>query len=163
MPDVGAARGQGPDRLSSPTRTSVGYFGALRLRDSVLMFRRETGKLNGESFRAFLKPLRPLSAAPGRRVVAIRDNAPCHRSRSRRHREWRTPHAVEFAFDFLPPYRPELNPIERVWKLTRRLCLHNRCFGFLDRVIEAVETQFADWTKPNDTLRRLCNHFRRYV
>src|SRR5438034_3701942 len=26
-----------------------------------------------------------------------------------------------FALDFLPPYSPELNPIERVWKLTRRL------------------------------------------
>jgi len=37
-----------------------------------------------------------------------------------------------------------LNPIERVWKLTRRLCLHNRYFAFLDGVVEAVETQFAE-------------------
>jgi len=137
-----------------PTRKSVGYFGALRLRDGVLVFRRETGKFNGESFWAFLKDLRQVSAAPGRRVVAISDNAPYHRSRM--HREWRTQQAAEFALDFLPPYSPELNPIERVWKLTRRLCLHNRYFGFLDSVVEAVEAQFADWTKPNDTLRRLC-------
>jgi hypothetical protein len=51
---------------------------------------------------------------------------------------------------------PDLNPIERVWKLTRRLCLHNRYFGLLDGVVAAVETQFAEWTKPNDALRRLC-------
>jgi transposase len=137
-----------------PTRKSVGYFGALRLRDGVLLFRRETGKFNGESFWAFLKVLRQVSAVPGRRVVVISDNAQYHRSRL--HLEWRTQHAAEFALDFLPPYSPELNPIERVWKLTRRLCLHNRYFGFLDSVVDAVEVQFADWVKPNDTLRRLC-------
>ena len=58
--------------------------------------------------------------------------------------------------DFLPPYSPDLNPIERVWKLRRRLCLHNRYFGFLDGVVAAVEDQFAEWIKPNDSLRRLC-------
>ena len=61
-----------------------------------------------------------------------------------------------FGLDFLPPYSPQLNPIERVWKLTRRLCLHNRYFAFLDSVVAAVETQFEEWTKPNDALRRLC-------
>jgi transposase len=56
----------------------------------------------------------------------------------------------------LPPYSPELNPIERIWKLTRRLCLHNRYFSQLDEVTRAVETEFANWIKPNNTLRRLC-------
>ncbi|HIH93321.1 TPA: hypothetical protein HA338_04520 [Methanosarcina acetivorans] len=26
----------------------------------------------------------------------------------------------------MPPYSPNLNPIERVWNLTRKLCAHNR-------------------------------------
>lgn len=56
----------------------------------------------------------------------------------------------------LPPYSPELNPIERVWKLTRRLFLHNRYFGFLETVVEAVERQFQTWTDPNEALHRLC-------
>src|SRR5215469_7808270 len=38
-----------------PTRRSVGYFGAVRLSDGTLLFRRETGKFNGESFWNFLK------------------------------------------------------------------------------------------------------------
>ena len=58
---------------------------------------------------------------------------------------WQAP---EFGLDFLPPYSPDLNPIERVTKLTRRLCLHNRYFGLLDSVVAAVEDRFADWTKP---------------
>ena len=60
------------------------------------------------------------------------------------------------ALDFLPPYSPELNPIERVWKLTRRSCLHNRYFGQLSELIEDVENQFDHWHKGNATLRRLC-------
>src|SRR5437764_8793459 len=40
--------------------------------------------------------------------------------RSRLHKEWRATHIEDFVLDYLPPYSPELNPIERVWKLTRR-------------------------------------------
>jgi transposase len=137
-----------------PTRKSVGYFGAVRLRDGVFLFRRETGRFNGETFWEFLKLFRDVSSVPGRRVVAISDNAQYHRSRL--HLDWRLQQAPQFGLDFLPPYSPELNPIERVWKLTRRLCLHNRYFGFLDSVVDAVEAQFSEWTKSNDTLRRLC-------
>jgi len=137
-----------------PTRKSVGYFAAVRLRDGQLLIRRETGMFNGESFWQFLKVFRDYSVVPGRRVLAISDNAQYHRSKL--HLPWRELQAPAFALDFLPPYSPQLNPIERVWKLTRRLCLHNRYFGLLDGVIAAVELQFADWTKPNETLRRLC-------
>ena len=100
-----------------PTRKSVGYFAAVRLRDGKFLFRREAGRFNGETFWEFLKVFREVSVVPGGRVMAIS---------------------------------------ERVWKLTRRLCLHNRYFGFLDSVVAAVEGQFAEWTKPNDALRRLC-------
>ncbi len=119
------------------------------------MFRRETGRFNGGSFWEFLKVFREVSAVPGRRVLAISDNAQYHRSKLHRQRREQK-QAPQFGLDFLPPYSPELNPIERVWKLTRRLRLHNRYFGFLDSVVCAVENQFAEWGKPNDTLRRLC-------
>jgi len=62
---------------------------------------------------------------------------------------------AQFDLDFLPPYSPEL-PIEGVWKLTRRLCLHNRYFQHLNEIIVAVESEFANWTRRNETLRRLC-------
>jgi transposase len=137
-----------------PTRHSVGYFGAVRLRDGKFFYVREARRFNGESFWDFLKLLEEASAVDGRRIVAISDNAKYHRARL--HLPWREQHAAIFALDFLPPYSPELNPIERVWKLTRRLCLHNRYFGFLETVIEAVEGQFAEWAEANEILRRLC-------
>jgi transposase len=65
-------------------------------------------------------------------------------------------HAVDFALEFLPPNSPELNPIERVGKLTRSRCLHNRYFAKLEEVISAVEAEFGNRVRPNDALRRLC-------
>jgi transposase len=137
-----------------PSRHQVGYFAAVRLRDGRFFFRREVGKFNAVTCWQFLQALRAASGRTARRVAVITDNARYHHARL--HKEWREQCAQRFALDFLPPYSPELNPIERVWKLTRRLCLHNRYFPQLDEVTRAVETEFANWLKPNDTLRRLC-------
>jgi hypothetical protein len=62
----------------------------------------------------------------------------------------------DLALLFLPPYSPQLAPIERVWKLARRLATHNRYFASLDEVLIAVESCFDQWQKPNPVLRRLC-------
>ena len=145
---------QNPVLPHHPSRHSIGYFGAVRLRDGRFFFRHEAGKFNAITCWQFLQALRVATIRTARRVVVIIDNARYHHARL--HREWRQQCAQRFALDFLPPYSPELNPIERAWKLTRRLCLHNRYFPQLDEVILAAETEFVNWTKPNNTLRRLC-------
>ncbi len=63
---------------------------------------------------------------------------------------------VTFACTFCPPYSPELSPkSRRVWKLTRRRCLHNRYFATLEEVIPARwHLHFKLWSRPNATLRR---------
>jgi transposase len=70
---------------------------------------------------------------------------------------WRDAQADHFRLDYLPPYSPDLNPIERVWKLTRKLCIHDQYFPTLASLIGAVEQQFTAWAEPNDDLRRLCS------
>lgn len=137
-----------------PTRKGIGYYGAVRIRDGMFVFRREQSRFNAETFQEFLIQLHDVSCASGRKVVVIVDNAKYHHAKL--HEPWRDGHLDRFALDFLPPYSPELNPIERVWKLTRRMCLHNRYFSELDEVIQAAESQFANWTHPNESLRRLC-------
>src|SRR5207253_2260956 len=64
-----------PVLLHHPTRRSVGYFGAVRLRDGKFRFSRETGKFNAMTFFAFLQMLRRTSIRSGRSVVVITDNA----------------------------------------------------------------------------------------
>jgi transposase len=137
-----------------PTRRSVGYFGAVRLRDGKFTFRREVESFNARTFLEFMRSLKQIVRRSNRPAVVITDNAKYHHAVL--HKEWREQNAGVLRLDFLPPYSPELNPIERVWKLTRRLCLHNRYFESLDLVITSVESQFFQWASSNDTLRRLC-------
>jgi transposase len=137
-----------------PGRKSVGYYGAVRLRDGKGLFRQEPGMFDGATFWSFLRQLESASQEVGRRVIVIIDNAKYHHAKL--HANWRQAQSGRFDLDFLPPYSPELNPIERVWKRTRRNRLHNVYFPKLARVVETVEEQFEKWSRPNAELASLC-------
>jgi hypothetical protein len=143
-----------PVILHEPTRKGVGYFGAVRLHDGQFIWRREQDRFSAQTYKEFLIQLYQASRTSCQRVVVIADNAKYHHARL--HRDWREKHFDDLALDFLPPYSPDLNPVERVWKLTRRMCTHNRHFALIDNLIAAVESQFDQWAEPNDALRRLC-------
>jgi transposase len=141
-----------PVLLHAPTRKSVALFGAVNLRQGQLVTQAEP-TFDGLSFGRFLRHLLR-HRARGRRLVLILDNASYHHARLLKP-FWRQQRRV-LRLDYLPPYSPELNPIERVWKLARRLCTHNQYFPELQDLIDAVSRQMAAWRKPNVTLRRLC-------
>jgi transposase len=141
-----------PVVLHAPTRKSVACFGAVGLRTGILVTCFEP-TFNAESFQRFLVSLLK-HRSRGKRLVLVLDNAKYHHARAlepwlNQHRNWLT-------LLFLPPYSPELNPIERVWKLTRRLATHNRHFPALDDIMHAVRERFRIWEKPNRQLARLC-------
>jgi transposase len=143
-----------PVILRKPTRRSVGYYGAVRLRDGKFVYLREEDRFNAETFFRFIKYLRRLTARSSKKIVVIVDNARYHHALL--HKQWREECQGSFRLEFLPPYSPELNPIERVWKLTRRQATHNRYFPYLEVVMMAVEGLFESWRQGSDTLRRLC-------
>jgi transposase len=109
---------------------------------------------NAETCFAFLRQLWAASLRSDRRVVVITDNVRYHHATL--HKEWREAAEPWFMLEFLPPYSPDLNPIERVWKLTRRIATHNRYFPSIEDVVTAVENTFNRWRRGNDALRRLC-------
>jgi transposase len=86
--------------------------------------------------------------------VVILDNAKYHHAKVLR--PFLEMHRDLLALEFLPSYSPQLNPIERVWKLTRKLCTHNTYFDKIEHLIDAVTRQLSSWVTPNETLRRLC-------
>jgi DDE superfamily endonuclease len=144
-----------PVLLHHPTRKSVGYFGAVRLRDGKFLFAREANRFDAMTAWAFLQRLQRRTHQSRRRVLVIIDNAKYHHAKL--HQPWRQAPEGQFELDDLPSYRPDLNPIERVWKLTRKLCIHDVYFLDLEAVTTAVEAQFAQWAQGNETLRRLCS------
>ena len=134
-----------PVLLHAPTRKSIALFGAVNLRSGMLVTM-TASPFNAESFGAFLGEL-ARHRDYRRRNVVILDNAGYH-----------TPemNTKALSLDYLPPYSPELNPIERVWKLLRRLRVHNQYFETLDHLLSEVTEQLVIWARPNDILRTLC-------
>jgi len=141
-----------PILLHEPTRKNVAVFGAVRPDDGRLVTQRGE-KFNADTFLSFLKRLLR-HRRRGHRMVVVVDNARWHHARLLK--PWLKEHKKTMWLDFLPPYSPELNAIERVWKLTRRLCTHNRYFPTLEELVEIVFDQFDEWYKPNQILHRLC-------
>jgi transposase len=144
-----------PVCLHAPTRKSISFFGAVRLRDGKLVMSQPEGMFNAQTCWTFLRRLERVSRQSGREVVVISDNARYHHAVL--HEPWRTEMAPHFRLHFLPPYSPQLNPIERVWKLIRRRCLHNQYFSTLESVVAAIQPTLQMWSRPNITLQRLCN------
>jgi transposase len=82
-----------------------------------------------EAFGAHLRHIgRLYPAETNKRVVLIIDNAPWHRGQPIDEALADNPH---LEFKRLPSYSPQLNVIERFWKLLRRRATHNRLFDSL--------------------------------
>jgi len=136
----------------APTRKSVACFGAVSLSTGKFV-RAMCEKFDALTFEGFLKRLLR-HRSRGKRMVLVLDNARYHHAvllapLLQRHRK-------VLRLLFLPPYSPQLAPIERVWKLARRMATHNRFFATLSELLTAVEQCFDRWRQSNSVLRRLC-------
>lgn len=118
-----APRGQTPihyswdrhDRLSaisaltvSPTRRRLGLY-----------FHLQTENIRGEAAASFLVEVR---RALGRPLLVVWDRWSVHRKAARLLAE---DAARQFDFEYLPPYAPDLNPVEHVWRHTKYADLAN--------------------------------------
>lgn len=141
-----------PIVLQAPTRKSMAIFGAVRL-DTGRLLTMTSDVFNAVTFQSFLEYL--LSRTYRKKIIVmILDNCKYHHAKHLK--PWLEEHRDAIRLEFLPPYSPDLNPIERVWKLTRKLCIHDHYFATLDELLIDVKKQFAPWEKPNRVLRKLC-------
>jgi len=143
-----------PFILHHPTKKSIGYYGAVRIRDGKYIYSREDDKFNGATFFSFMKKLHRIGKRSGRKVGVILDNASYHHAKV--HIKWREKNKDTLLLEFMPAYSPELNPIERIWKQTRRKGTHNRYFKSINELITAVEGVFINWQIRSDDLKTLC-------
>lgn len=110
-----------------------------------------------DSIRSFLS-MHPVP--DGKKYALVMDNAPWHKKTMRLVEQEVVPEYEDIrnsvVFVKLPPYSPDLNPIEQVWRITRRENTHNVFFPSLSLLEETVDSAFGAWAKPNDQLRSLC-------
>jgi transposase len=107
------------------------------------------GPVNGESFRAWVERFLVPTLAPG--DIVVLDNLGSHKGRAVR----AAIRAAGAHLLFLPPYSPDLNPIEQVFSKLKHL-LRKAGARTIDAVIAAIGT-LLDTFRPQECANYLTN------
>jgi transposase len=92
----------------------------------------------------FLTFLKKLVHRRRRKVFLIIDNGPCHRLNEEA-KAWLKKNRHRIELWRLPPYSPEFNGIEGVWKTTKRATTHNRFFESVEDRDAALTATFESF------------------
>ena len=57
----------------------------------------------------------------------------------------------------LPPYSPELNPVEQIWQQLRRKFLSNRCYKNYDEIVEVCCDAWNCFCDEVGNIKNLCS------
>ena len=153
--------GSKPKVKSFPGKSKISYSGFV-IPDTGVLFTKSPDKFDYltsiESVRAFLEDC---PVPTGKKYAIVMDNAPWHKKMYRlivtENRDEYSDIRDKVVFILLPPYLPDLNPIEQVWRITRRENTHNVFFDSIDSLKSVVDHAFAQWHTPNDQLHMLCS------
>ncbi len=61
---------------------------------------------------------------------------------------------------YLPPYSPDLNPIEKFWKFVRQQITHNTYYPKFDDFQTTIVDFLSSFKHPQGVIRNLCNMYR---
>ena len=100
--------------------------------------------VNGECMQIFLDEV--AARHLNDRIVMVLDGAGWHKSES-----LKIPDNVRLLS--LPPYSPELNPVEHIWDDLREKEFHNRVFDCLDSLEDHLEKALHDMEHDHDRIR----------
>ncbi len=96
--------------------------------------------VNVEAMNSFLAEME--KSYPHEEILLIMDGASWHKSK-----DLRVPHNIQILC--LPPYSPELNPIERLWQHVKYHTIRNKLFDSIQSLEDDV-CQFLNTLKPQD-------------
>ena len=152
--------GSAPAVKSFPGRDKVSYSGFV-IPCSGELFVSKPEKFNYATTIASIREFMDAHPAPeGKKYALVMDNAPWHKKTVRLVETEANPEYADIfehvIFVLLPPYSPDLNPIEQVWRITRKENTHNTFFSGINSLEETVDAAFSAWSSPNDQLRSLC-------
>lgn len=109
-------------------------------------FALEVSHSDGETFQAFLDEASRSIPGRRRRHILILDNASWHRRKSTHWNGWEPL--------YLPPYSPDLNPIERLWLVMKSRWFNNYVCRTVDLLIERLDQAILDVIDNPDRVRQ---------
>lgn len=136
---------------SPPVREKTSFLGAMGANNGQLITM-EAAKFCAMSFRTFVEKILKC-AQTGKKILLVLDNARFHHAKINKDFFDRVKDRLELMF--LPPYAPELNPIEFLWKKARRNVTHNRYFESHEFQRQELNKYFCKFRKPNKELTKL--------
>lgn len=89
-----------------------------------------------------------------RKIVLVLDNASPHKSAKTKAYIKSEESRIELLY--LPPYSPDLNPAELVWKDIRACRTHNKYFAAVKELLEEIMDYLKTYSIPNERIKQLC-------
>lgn len=108
---------------------------------------------NAITFKMFLKKV--MHQFKGNKVIMVLDNVRYHHAKVLKPFLEKNKDRIELLF--LPPYSPDLNPMERVWWYMRKKITHNRYTETLSERVKYFWQLFSTFKNPNSFIVQLCN------
>lgn len=132
-------------------QTRLHFVGAINL-ENMNVIAREYETVKSEHVISFLKNLEESSLAS--KIYIISDNGRSNKNKDVE--DYLKRSKIEVVY--LPPYSPNLNPIERLWKIVRESTTYNRCYENFSAFQNAIRTFFfKDIFEIVDVLRQRIN------
>jgi transposase len=149
-----ARRGQQPEVPTSGKRKGYKVFGAIEYFSGRLFSQGIEGRFNSESYQAFLQMI---LAQTTHHLFLIHDGARYHTSASTQ--AFLVVHSDRITAKPLPSYSPDYNPIEYLWKKTKKQATHNKYFKEFAALTVSVEKALAYFATHPDTVLGLFGRY----
>jgi transposase len=133
-----ARRGQQPEVPTSGKRKGYKVFGAIEYFSGRLFSQGIEGRFNSDSYQAFLQMI---LAQTTQHLFLIHDGARYHTSASTQ--AFLAAHSARITEHPLPSYSPDYNPIEYLWRKTKKRATHNKYFKEFAAVVVSVDKALA--------------------
>jgi transposase len=135
------------------SRTRLNIVGAIDLNNISAAIVNRYDKVNSETMQAFFETIRQ-QYPPKKAIHLILDGAGYHRAKDLKEKA----EELNIKLYYLPPYSPNLNPIERLWKVMNEHVRNNRYFSTAKQFREQIDDFFQN-TLPEigDTLTSRIN------
>lgn len=134
---------------TNPGRKRINILGALDYSDFSVVSNLTKEKCNTERVVELLIKIK--EKYPYKKIVIVLDNAKYNHANYTRN----SAKNMKIKLFFLPPYSPNLNMIERLWKFTKKKIVHNEYYEQFDLFVNKVDNYFENLNKYKQELTNI--------
>jgi len=145
-----ARRGRQPEVPTSGKRKGYKVFGAIEYFSGRLFYQGIESRFNSESYQGFLQMIMDQTTA---HLFLIHDGARYHTSQATQ--QFLQLHRARLTVHPLPSYSPDYNPIEYLWKNTKKRATHNQYFKEFAALTVSVDKALAYFATHPETVSGL--------